>query len=581
MKKLTAVFLAVVMLMALTLTACQNPSSDAGNETPVVIGDDGKDAGDEDDVKQVKTITAKELMKNVNARKAIALAFDKTYIADVILNNGSTAADYFVPKSLATDEDGVDFRAKYPDGFLKHDPDLAAAYWQTAKDELGFDQVEIEFLTYDTEMSKKISEFIQGQLNENLEGLSVVLNQQPFKNKLELSDAGEFEFEYAGWGPDYPDPMTFLDLFLTGSGHNTAGYSSQVFDDYVLSSKVGDLAGKPAERWETLQEAERILVEEDAVVVPIFQRGTSSLQAPHVTGVISHAFGGDFSYKYAQTTLESDGKKIIRLLDTSDIPTMDTNKATDAVSFEVMANVLEGLVMLGENDVPELGVATSYEISEDGLVYTFKLREDSLWSNGDKVTANDFVYSWRRLADPATASQYQSMIETAQLKNYAAVMKGELPVTELGVVALDDYTLQATLEIPVPFFIKLMTFPNFYPVSEAFVTEVGDAFGTSVETTLYNGPFQLNDWEIGYGYGFVKNDSYHSAQDVNIDGVTYRIIKDTAAGVNLYDTGEVDRAGLSGEFVEQYIDHPHFVVDSDVSLFYLIFNINNDGMDEE
>jgi oligopeptide transport system substrate-binding protein len=579
MKRLMAVLLVVVLVFG--LAACQK-TQDPVEGSSAIEASDGDGEGDENtDPQEVRTITAKELMKNANARKAMALAFDKSYIADVILNNGSIAANYFVPAGLAKDDNGVDFRAKYEDGFLNFSPEEASKYWQMAKDELNFDTVEVEFLTYDSEVSKKISEFIQGQLHENLEGISVVLNQQPFKNKLELSDAGEFEFEYAGWGPDYPDPMTFLDLFLTGAGHNTAGYSSEAFDDAVLRSKVGDLAGKPQERWEALQEAERLLVEEDAVVVPIFQRGTSSLQSPVISGVISHAFGGDFTYKYAQTTLETDGKRIYRLLDTSDIPSMDTNKATNSVSFEVMANVLEGLVMLGENDVPELGVASSYEMSEDGLVYTFNLREDAVWSNGEKVTAHDFVYSWRRLADPNTASQYQSMTETAQLKNYAAVMAGELPTTELGVVALDDYTLQATLEIPVPFFIKLMTFPNFYPVNEAFVTEVGDAFGTSVETTLYNGPFELTNWEIGYGYAFMKNDMYHSADSVMLDGVTYRIIKDTAAGVNLYDTGDVDRAGLSGEFVEQYIDHPHFVVDSDVTLFYLIFNINNTGMTEE
>jgi oligopeptide transport system substrate-binding protein len=125
-----------------------------------------------------------------------------------------------------------------------------------------------------------------------------------------------------------------------------------------------------------------------------------------------------------------------------------------------------------------------------------------------------------------------------------------------------------------------MTFPNFYPVSEAFVTEQGEAFGTSIDTTLYNGAFVLSQWELGYGYAIAKNENYHSADMINIDGVTFRIIKDTAAGVNLYETGEVDRCGLSGEFVEQFIDHPHFVVTEDTTLFYLIFNINNEGTGE-
>ncbi|MCK8061233.1 MULTISPECIES: ABC transporter substrate-binding protein [unclassified Fusibacter] len=577
MKKLMALLLVFVMVFA--LAACGKTTTEENTD---VAGTDDQEQVATDDQKKADPveITAKELMKNVNARKALATSFDKTYITESILGNGSQPVNFFVPKGLATDENGEDFREVYPDGWLAFDKEASKAYWAAAKEELGFDKVTIEFLTYDGDSSKKISEFIQGQMQETLEGLTVTLNQQPFKNKLELADQGQFEFEYAGWGPDYPDPMTFLDMFVSGGGHNTAGYTSETYDDNIARTKTGDLTSDLAARWTLLQETERILVEEDAVVVPLFQRGGSGLRAPHVTGIVRHAFGGDFTYKYAETTLDTDGKKVIRLLASSDIPSMDTNKATNSVSFEMMANVLEGLVMLGENDVVEPGVASDWTMSDDGLVYTFNLRDDSVWSNGEKVTADDFVYSWRRLADPATGSQYQFMVETAQLKNYAAVMAGEMPTSELGVVALDDRTLQVTLELPVPFFLKLMTFCNFYPVNEAFVTEQGDAFGTSIETTLYNGAFVLSQWDLGYGYAMSKNPAYYGAADVKVDDITFRIIKDVAAGVNLYETGEVDRCGLSGEFVEQYIDHPHFVVTNGTSLYYLIFNINNEGMAE-
>ncbi|MCK8061235.1 MULTISPECIES: ABC transporter substrate-binding protein [unclassified Fusibacter] len=577
MKKILALLLVFVMVFAMTACGAKEDTTPVTDEPATEApADDTKDAN-----ANPVDISAKDLMKNVNARKAFATGFDKEYITDVILGNGSQAVNFFVPVGLATDEEGVDFRNAYPEGWLAFDVEASQAYWAAAKEELGFDTVTVEFLTYDSESSKKISEFIQGQLQANLEGLTLTLNQQPFKNKLELADEGKFEFEFAGWGPDYPDPMTFLDMFVTGGGHNSAGYSSATFDENIARTKTGDLTTDLAARWTLLQETERLLVEEDAVVVPLYQRGGSSLVAPHVSGVIDHAFGGDYTYKYAETTLETDGKKIIRLLDTSDIPSMDTNKATNSVSFEVMANVLEGLVMLGEDDVVEMGVAKDFTVNAEGTEYIFNLRDDSVWSNGTPVTAADFVYSWRRLADPATGSQYQFMVETAQLKNYAAVMAGEMPTTELGVEALDDYTLKVTLEIPVPYFVKLMTFPNFYPVNEAFVTANADSFGTSIETTLYNGAFMLTQWDIGYGYAFMKNPSYHSADMVKIDGVTFRQIKDVAAGVNLYETGEVDRCGLSGEFVEQYIDHPHFQVTQQTTLFYLIFNINNTGMSAE
>lgn len=574
MKKLFALLLVFVLVVG-ALAGCSPAPAEETPEEPTT--ETPAEPATEEPTGPVE-ITAKELMKSVNARKAMALAIDKSYVTDVILANGSIPADYFVPVGLASDENGDDFRSAYPDGWLHHDVDMAKDYWAKAKEELGFDVVAIEFLTYDSETSKKISEFIQGQLQDTLEGLSVTLNQQPFKNKLDLAAKGEYEIQFAGWGPDYPDPMTFMDMWVTGGGHNDAGYSNPVFDENIQRTKSGDLTSDPAGRWALLQETEELLINQDAVLVPMYQRAGAVLRQPYVTGIHKHAFGGDYTYKYADTTLMTDGKKVIRVLDGSDIPSMDTNKATDSVSFEMMSNVLEGLFSLGENDVVEYGVAESYEVSEDGLTYTFKLREDAVWSNGDPVTAHDFVYSWRRLVDPATGSQYAFMGETAALQNAAAIMNAEAEVDTLGVEATDDYTLVAKLDVPVPFFTKLLTFPNFYPVNQAFVESLdADTFGTTIETTLYNGPFKLNSWELGYQFGFEKNDMYWNADVVNIDAVTYRIVKDAAAGINLYETGEVDRAGLSGEFVEQYIDDPNYYEITDTVLFYLVFNINNTG----
>jgi oligopeptide transport system substrate-binding protein len=572
MKKLLALML-VMMLVAGMFVGCSSETTDPVDE-PTTTTDD-QDKEDEPTNEEPVAITGVELMKNVNARKAMAMAFDKSYVTDVILANGSIPADYFVPTNLASGPDGKDFRSYAPDGWNHYNVDAAKEYWAKAKEELGFDTVEVEFLTYDSETSKKISEFIMGQLETNLDGLSMKLNQQPFENKLALADEGKFQIEFAGWGPDYPDPMTFMDMWVTGGGHNTAGYSNPQFDENIERTKTGDLTSDLQARWELLQKTEEILLNDDVVLVPLYQRGGVGLAQPYVKGRIRHTFGGDYSYKYAESQM-IDGEMVLRQLDSSDIPSMDTNVATNSVSFEVMANVLEGLYMLGVNDVPEPGVAKSYEVSADGLTYTFHLREDSVWSNGDPVTAQDFVYSWRRLADPNTGSQYAFMVETAGLLNGAAVMAGEMDPSELGVEAIDDYTLVAHLEVPVPYFIKLMTFPNFYPVNQAFVESLeADTFGTSIDTVVYNGPFKLSKWEIGYEYEMVKNDMYWESDVVKLDRINYRIVKDASSGVNLYETGEIDVAGLSGEFVEQFLDHPHFIEWGDTVLFYLVFNIDN------
>lgn len=550
------------MIVAVAGCGSNNESNKQPNDNTVGI----------DQYKDVE-VSAEELLKNVNARKAISMAFDKSYITDEILKNGSMPADYLVPLNLASDADGNDFRDKYPN-MNEFNSEEALDYWNTAKEELEFGKVTIQLLTYDTDSSKKISEFIQGQLEKNLPGLAVKLNQQPFENKLELAKNGEFDIDLSGWGPDYPDPMTFLDLYESNGGHNDPKYNNPEYDENIKRTKSGDLVTDIEARWELLQETEKILLD-DAVIAPVYQRGRSIVAQPYFSGMEKHNFGGDYTFKTADTTKIVDGEKVINLSDTSDIPSMDTNKATDTVSFQAMANVNEGLYMLGVNDIIEPGVATNYDVSEDGLTYTFTLREDATWSNGDSIGADDFVYAWRRLGNPDTGAEYAYMLETAGIKNANDVITGEKSVEELGVKAIDEYTLEVTLETPVPYFINMMTFPSFYPLNEEFVEAQGDKYGTSIETTLYNGPFVLSKWEIGYEFEYAKNPDYYNADSVKIDRVNFRIIKDVATDVNLYETGEIDRIRLSGEFVEQYMDDPNFFLEGETVLFYLQFNINN------
>nr|WP_256371202.1 MULTISPECIES: ABC transporter substrate-binding protein [unclassified Fusibacter] len=519
----------------------------------------------------VLPIDGEAVMQNTSARKAIALAIDKEFITADILGNGSIAVDYFVPKGLVYDNKR-DFRAVYFAGWLHYNPKLASDYWEKAKEELGFTNVRLVFKTYDSESSKKISEHIKSNLEAALSGLEVELKQMPFKSYGRDNDEGPIHMEFAGWGPDYPDAMTFLDMWVTGGGHNTSGYSDELYDQTIESAKFGELTKDTVKRTQTLQELERKLIEEDAVIVPLYQRGGMELVKPYVHGIQTHAFGADHTYKRAVTKEDEDGKRILNLVTGHDIPSMDTNKATNDVSFEVMGNVLEGLFTFGEYDELEYGLAKSYHKSEDGLTYVFDLRENARWSNGAQVTANDFVYSWRRLADPKTGSQYQFMVETAALKNFEGVMKGTLETSELGVVALDDYTLEVTLEHPIPYFEKLMTFPNFYPVNQAFVEAVGDDFGTSMETTLYNGPFVLTEWNMAKGYAISKNENYWDSDHVSLDGVTFKQITDAEEGVKLYKEGEIDKTGLSSELINEYRDHPELKQRLRTAVFYLILN---------
>lgn len=583
MKKILSLLFTLLLVVAL-FAAC---GSDEPEDTTTPDTEESTDDGATEDNTEDSTddgaadegvAQAQQVFSNVNARKAVAMGFDKTYITDLILGNGSMPVDFLVPQGLAINEDGEDFRAAYPDGWNNYDAAAAQEYWETAKSEVGFEEVEIELLTYDSDSSRRISEYIQGQLETNLPGLTVSINQQPFENKLELARQGQFQLQFAGWGPDYPDPMTFLDMWITGSGHNDAGYENSEYDDVILSAKTGDLATDFPARWSALQEAEKTLIGDDQVLVPLYQRASKIVQQPYVDGIIPHAFGGDYSFKRATTEHTNDaGETVIRLTDSSDIPNMDISSATDQVSFMAATNVMEGLVMLGDGDVVEPGVAEEWEVSDDGLTYTFHLRDDAVWSNGDPVTAEDFVYSFRRLADPATASQYNFMVETAGIVNAAEVMSGDMALEELGVTAIDESTFEVQLSTPVPYFIKVMSFPSFYPLNQAFVEEQGDSFGTSPETTLYNGAFVLSAWEIGLEYEYTKNDTYWDAANTSVDKVNFRIVKDTNTAVNMYQTGEVDRIGLDADNLPAFADDPNLFDKFDTSVFYLVFNINNNG----
>lgn len=239
-----------------------------------------------------------EVLKNVDARKAIAMAFDKTGVTDVILNNGSKPADYFVPANFVQGPDGKDFR-ETAGNYLTTDVKKAQEHWKTAKQALGQDKVTLELLTYDDSTAKKVSEYLKEQLETNLEGLTVNIKLQPFKQKLDLETKMNYDFSISGWGPDYLDPMTYLDMFVTGGAHNQQDYSNPEYDKLIKEAKT-TLVMEPEKRWENLVKAEKILLEDDAAIAPIYQRSRAYLQNTNVKGILLHNAGGDYSYKWAE-----------------------------------------------------------------------------------------------------------------------------------------------------------------------------------------------------------------------------------------------------------------------------------------
>lgn len=202
------------------------------------------------------------------------------------------------------------------------------------------------------------------------------------------------------------------------------------------------------------------------------------------------------------------------------------------------------LIAADANDMPT--------VSEDGTVYTIKLKEAATWSNGNPVTANDYVYAWQRMVDPDLGAPYAYMFD-GTINNATEIMAGELDTSELGVRAVNDKTLEITLENPTAYFTDLLTVPAYYPQNQEVVEATGDQYGSTSDSAVYNGPFVLTEWDAATGntWTFAKNDHYWDADNVNLDAVNFQYLPETATALNLYDSGQLDVIELTGNFAVQ------------------------------
>ncbi len=241
------------------------------------------------------------------------------------------------------------------------------------------------------------------------------------------------------------------------------------------------------------------------------------------------------------------------------VESLDPQIATDGTSFEVIADFTDGLMQMDADGQAVEALAETYDISEDGLTYTFHLR-DASWSNGDPVTAADFVFAWQRAVDPDVASEYSYMLsDIGQVVNAAEIIAGEKDKSELGVTAVDDKTLEVKLNVPVSYFLSLMYFPTFYPVNQAFYESVGDTFGTSPDTILSNGAFIMDSYEPATtAFHLTKNDSYWDADRVQLSGLNYQVIQDSQQALMSYQAGTLDTTLVNGEQVDQVKEDPEF-----------------------
>jgi len=280
-------------------------------------------------------------------------------------------------------------------------------------------------------------------------------------------------------------------------------------------------------------------------------------------------------------------------------PDLASVTTTDTYSLMITSEFQEGLVrQQPDGSFPQgSGLAESWTVSEDGTVYTFKLKPGLKWSTGNPLTSADFANAWKFAIDPRNAAQYAyqlyhikgaEAVNTISLPDPAedgqeaydqAVAQIEDGLANVGIETPDELTLQVTLERPTPFWVSLTSFPTYFPVDWKFFEELGGPaklggeYAAEADKLSAIGPFKMSKWVHDSEIELVKNPDYWDAETVKLDRIHYDIITDNSTAINMYEAGDLDRVGIGEKFLEQYKDDPTLTIDPDGSVWYITLNM--------
>ena len=291
---------------------------------------------------------------------------------------------------------------------------------------------------------------------------------------------------------------------------------------------------------------------------------------------------GDSSAAEEGETATGGSGGTLNMRNTMEPTSLNTLLATYAYDFTPINAMIECLYRDDENDVPQPAGAETVDISDDKLVYTFHLREDATWSNGDPVVATDYEFAWQQALNPKVASDYAYMLYF--IHNAEPYFNGEVEWSEVGVKVIDDHTLEVTLDNPLPYATDLFAFPTLAPINQKFYEEVGaDKYATDAEYFCCNGMYELTEWSHNSEIVFEKREEYWNADAVGPDEIVYKIITDSQAGLNSYLSREIDYTDLdSGEVVQQAEAAGFEVgVKPARSSYYLIVNTEDEFMSNQ
>ena len=254
----------------------------------------------------------------------------------------------------------------------------------------------------------------------------------------------------------------------------------------------------------------------------------------------------------------------------SNYNTLDPHLFSEMIAVQVDSSIYEGLLVLDEKGEYTGGVAESFTESADKL--TFKIRESAKWSDGSRITANDFVFAFKRVLDPKVAAQFSEMLFS--IKNAEKYYEGKVSEKELGVKALDDKTLEIELEKPVPYFKYILTLPIAVPLKEKFYKEKGDKFAVKPDGFLFNGPYKITELKEDEII-LEKNENYWNSKNIKIPKIKYIVSSDFKAVDNLIKNKEIDMSRVENYNLQQYRKEKTLDTFINGRIWYLDFNLDN------
>ena len=259
---------------------------------------------------------------------------------------------------------------------------------------------------------------------------------------------------------------------------------------------------------------------------------------------------------------------------TAEPESVDPQLSTDVAGSDVLTFISEGILKRDKDGKVVGGLAEKWEVSEDGLKWTFHLRDGIKWSNGDPITAEDFKTAWVRGLDPKVASQYSYMLYP--IKNGEAFNNDKVKAEDLGIKVIDDKTIEVTLEAPTPYFEDLVTFKTYLPVNTKVLSEKGDKYYTEgPENFVSSGPYVMKEWTHDSEIKLEKNPNYYDAANVKVDNVVLKLISDNAAAFNAFKNREVDVTSVTTEQAKEFAGDDRLKSNNDGSVWYMEFNMKN------